>query len=153
VALEERGFDSLWVAEHSHIPVSRRFSHPQGEAALVEVSDQLAPVANRSRPTTATRAHPRAPGRRRSSRGENSPCGGPSEIATCIHDEVEELQLGEVPYRIMSIETGLMGAVPSDLRRYDIPSPFDWLKSYIGVLREFEWRDVQRLLDRMWVPV
>src|ERR1700680_1411474 len=46
--------------------------------ALVEVSDQLAPVANRSRPTTATRAHPRAPGRRRSSRGENSPCGGPS---------------------------------------------------------------------------
>ena len=50
VALEERGFDSLWVAEHSHIPVSRRFSHPQGEAALVEVSDQLAPVANRSCP-------------------------------------------------------------------------------------------------------
>jgi probable F420-dependent oxidoreductase len=28
VALEERGFDSLWVAEHSHIPVSRRFSRP-----------------------------------------------------------------------------------------------------------------------------
>jgi probable F420-dependent oxidoreductase len=27
-ALEERGFDSLWVAEHSHIPVSRRFSPP-----------------------------------------------------------------------------------------------------------------------------
>ena len=24
VALEERGFDSLWVAEHSHIPVTRR---------------------------------------------------------------------------------------------------------------------------------
>jgi alkanesulfonate monooxygenase SsuD/methylene tetrahydromethanopterin reductase-like flavin-dependent oxidoreductase (luciferase family) len=23
--LEERGFDSLWVAEHSHIPVTRRF--------------------------------------------------------------------------------------------------------------------------------
>jgi probable F420-dependent oxidoreductase len=34
VALEERGFDSLWVAEHSHIPATRRFSHPQGEAAL-----------------------------------------------------------------------------------------------------------------------
>ena len=32
VALEERGFDSLWVAEHSHIPVSRRFAHPQGES-------------------------------------------------------------------------------------------------------------------------
>jgi probable F420-dependent oxidoreductase len=27
-ALEQRGFDSLWVAEHSHIPVSRRFSPP-----------------------------------------------------------------------------------------------------------------------------
>src|SRR6202162_3070794 len=36
VALEERGFDSLWVAEHSHIPVTRRFSHPQGEAALTK---------------------------------------------------------------------------------------------------------------------
>src|SRR5947208_9777316 len=27
-ALEERGFDSLWVAEHSHLPVTRRFSPP-----------------------------------------------------------------------------------------------------------------------------
>ena len=27
-ALQERGFDSLWVAEHSHIPVTRRFSPP-----------------------------------------------------------------------------------------------------------------------------
>src|SRR5438067_13872024 len=35
-ALEERGFDSLWVAEHSHIPVKRRFGHPQGEAALTK---------------------------------------------------------------------------------------------------------------------
>ena len=36
VALEERGFDSLWVAEHSHIPATRRFSHPMGEAALTK---------------------------------------------------------------------------------------------------------------------
>jgi probable F420-dependent oxidoreductase len=36
VALEERGFDSLWAAEHSHIPVKRRFPHPQGEAALTK---------------------------------------------------------------------------------------------------------------------
>jgi probable F420-dependent oxidoreductase len=28
VAMEERGFDSLWVAEHSHIPVTRRFTLP-----------------------------------------------------------------------------------------------------------------------------
>ena len=33
-ALEQRGFDSLWVAEHSHMPLKRRFTHPQGEAAL-----------------------------------------------------------------------------------------------------------------------
>ena len=36
VALEERGFDSLWVAEHSHIPVTHRFSHPLGDAALTK---------------------------------------------------------------------------------------------------------------------
>jgi len=34
VALEQRGFDSLWVAEHSHMPVTRRFTHPLGSAAL-----------------------------------------------------------------------------------------------------------------------
>ena len=31
VALEQRGFNSLWVAEHSHIPVTRRFNVPGGE--------------------------------------------------------------------------------------------------------------------------
>jgi probable F420-dependent oxidoreductase len=31
MALEQRGFDSLWVAEHSHIPVTRRFNVPGGE--------------------------------------------------------------------------------------------------------------------------
>src|SRR6266446_7312281 len=35
-ALEERDFDSLWVAEHSHIPVTRRFTHPLGEAELTK---------------------------------------------------------------------------------------------------------------------
>jgi probable F420-dependent oxidoreductase len=30
VALEERGFESLWVAEHSHIPVSRKTPFPGG---------------------------------------------------------------------------------------------------------------------------
>jgi alkanesulfonate monooxygenase SsuD/methylene tetrahydromethanopterin reductase-like flavin-dependent oxidoreductase (luciferase family) len=34
VALEQRGFDSLWVAEHSHIPATRRVTHPLEEAAL-----------------------------------------------------------------------------------------------------------------------
>ncbi|HJU20523.1 MAG TPA: hypothetical protein VJ770_29075 [Stellaceae bacterium] len=32
VALEERGLDSPWGAEHSHIPMTRRFTHPLGEA-------------------------------------------------------------------------------------------------------------------------
>lgn len=30
VAAEERGFESIWVAEHSHIPVSRRTPYPGG---------------------------------------------------------------------------------------------------------------------------
>lgn len=30
VALEERGFDSLWLPEHSHIPLSRESAWPQG---------------------------------------------------------------------------------------------------------------------------
>lgn len=30
-ALEERGFDSMWVAEHTHIPVSRRTPYRNGE--------------------------------------------------------------------------------------------------------------------------
>ncbi|MBO0851739.1 MAG: LLM class F420-dependent oxidoreductase, partial [Pseudonocardia sp.] len=29
-ALEERGFDSLFLAEHSHIPVSRETPYPGG---------------------------------------------------------------------------------------------------------------------------
>lgn len=29
-ALEERGFESLWIPEHSHIPVSRASQHPAG---------------------------------------------------------------------------------------------------------------------------
>src|ERR1700710_512267 len=33
VALEQRGFDSLWVAEHSHIPVPRR-TPPNGGGEL-----------------------------------------------------------------------------------------------------------------------
>jgi alkanesulfonate monooxygenase SsuD/methylene tetrahydromethanopterin reductase-like flavin-dependent oxidoreductase (luciferase family) len=30
LAMEERGFDSLWAAEHSHIPVPRRTPAPGG---------------------------------------------------------------------------------------------------------------------------
>jgi probable F420-dependent oxidoreductase len=30
VALQERGFDSMWVPEHTHVPVSRRTPYPNG---------------------------------------------------------------------------------------------------------------------------
>ena len=30
VALETRGFESLWLPEHSHIPLSRDSAWPQG---------------------------------------------------------------------------------------------------------------------------
>jgi probable F420-dependent oxidoreductase len=56
VALEERGFDSLWVAEHSHIPVTRRFTHPQGEAALTkEYSDVMDPFVTLSAAAAVTK--------------------------------------------------------------------------------------------------
>jgi probable F420-dependent oxidoreductase len=35
-ACEERGFDSVWLPEHTHIPVSRRTPPPTGDAELAE---------------------------------------------------------------------------------------------------------------------
>lgn len=35
-ATEERGFDSLWLPEHTHIPTSRRTPPPTGDAELAE---------------------------------------------------------------------------------------------------------------------
>src|SRR5436305_5803976 len=43
VALEERGFDSLWVAEHSHIPVTRRFTLPDSMALTPQYYDVMDP--------------------------------------------------------------------------------------------------------------
>src|SRR5258707_14024716 len=55
-ALEERGFASLWVAEHSHIPVTRRFTHPQGEAALTkEYYDVMDPFVTLSAAAAVTK--------------------------------------------------------------------------------------------------
>ncbi|UDY34822.1 LLM class F420-dependent oxidoreductase [Dermatobacter hominis] len=36
VAAEERGFDSIWIPEHTHIPTSRRTPPPTGDAQLAE---------------------------------------------------------------------------------------------------------------------
>jgi probable F420-dependent oxidoreductase len=55
-ALEERGFDSLWVAEHSHIPVKRRFDHPLGAAALTkEYFDVMDPFVTLSAAAAVTK--------------------------------------------------------------------------------------------------
>ena len=55
VALEERGFNSLWVAEHLHIPVTRRFSHPLGDAALTkEYYDVMDPFVTLSAAAVVT---------------------------------------------------------------------------------------------------
>jgi probable F420-dependent oxidoreductase len=55
VALEQRGFDSLWVAEHSHIPVTRRFTHPLGPAALTrEYFDVMDPFVTLSAAAAVT---------------------------------------------------------------------------------------------------
>jgi probable F420-dependent oxidoreductase len=56
VALEQRGFESLWVAEHSHIPATRRFSHPAGEAALTkEYYDVMDPFVTLSAAAAVTK--------------------------------------------------------------------------------------------------
>src|SRR5438132_12767718 len=56
VALEQRGFDSLWVAEHSHMPVTRRFTHPLGAAALTkEYFDVMDPFVTLSAAAAATK--------------------------------------------------------------------------------------------------
>src|ERR1700731_3301132 len=56
VALEQRGFDSLWVAEHSHRPVPRRFTHPLGEAALTkEYFDVMDPFVTLSAAAAVTK--------------------------------------------------------------------------------------------------
>ncbi len=56
MALEQRGFDSLWVAEHSHMPVTRRFTHPLGAAALTkEYFDVMDPFVTLSAAAAVTK--------------------------------------------------------------------------------------------------
>ena len=42
-ALEERGFESIWVAEHSHIPSTRKTPHPSGKPLPQRYFDTLDP--------------------------------------------------------------------------------------------------------------
>ena len=54
VALEQRGFDSLWVAEHSHIPVTRRFGLPGGMELTKQYYDVMDPFVTLSAAAAVT---------------------------------------------------------------------------------------------------
>ena len=43
IAAEERGFDSIWVPEHTHIPASRATAYPAGGELPLEYSHTLDP--------------------------------------------------------------------------------------------------------------
>jgi len=55
VALEERGFDSLWAAEHSHIPVPRRTPPPSGGVLEKRYYDVMDPFVTLTAAVAATK--------------------------------------------------------------------------------------------------
>src|SRR5271168_1851878 len=55
VALEERGFDSLWAAEHSHIPVPRRTPAPGGGELAKRYYDVMDPFVILTAAAAATK--------------------------------------------------------------------------------------------------
>src|SRR5713226_8388294 len=55
VALEERGFDSLWAAEHSHIPVPRRTPAPGGGELAQRYYDVMDPFVTLTAAAAATK--------------------------------------------------------------------------------------------------
>ena len=55
IALEERGFDALWVAEHSHIPVPRRPAAPGGGELPKRYYDVMDPFVTLSAAAAVTK--------------------------------------------------------------------------------------------------
>ena len=55
IALEERGFDSLWAAEHSHIPVPRRTPPPGGGELAKRYYDVMDPFVTLAVAAAATK--------------------------------------------------------------------------------------------------
>ena len=53
-ALEERGFESLWAAEHSHIPLSRRSPWPGGGELPKQYYDVMDPFVTLTAAAAAT---------------------------------------------------------------------------------------------------
>src|SRR5579863_4792049 len=56
VALEERGFDSVWAAEHSHIPVPRRTPPPGGGELAKRYYDVMDPFVTLTAAAAGTRS-------------------------------------------------------------------------------------------------
>jgi len=54
LALEERGFDSLWAPEHSHIPLSRKTPFPQGGDLPKKYYDCMDPFVSLTAAAVAT---------------------------------------------------------------------------------------------------
>src|SRR5207247_5805993 len=54
LALEERGFDALWAAEHSHIPASRRTLAPGGGELAKRYYDVMDPFVTLAAAAVAT---------------------------------------------------------------------------------------------------
>lgn len=54
-ALEERGFESLWAPEHSHIPVSRKTPYPGGGELPKEYYDVMDPFVTLSTAAAVTK--------------------------------------------------------------------------------------------------
>src|SRR5207302_2101243 len=55
MALEERGFDSLWVAEHSHIPATRRCTLPGNMELTKQYYDVMDPFVTLTAAAVVTR--------------------------------------------------------------------------------------------------
>jgi probable F420-dependent oxidoreductase len=55
-ALEQRGFDSLWAPEHSHIPASRKSDFPQGGELPNKYYDVMDPFVSLSAAAAATKS-------------------------------------------------------------------------------------------------
>src|ERR1700746_3720647 len=54
-ALEERGFESVWAPEHSHIPVSRQSAFPQGGDLPKQYYDVMDPFVSLTYAATVTK--------------------------------------------------------------------------------------------------
>jgi probable F420-dependent oxidoreductase len=54
VELEQRGFDSLWIGEHSHIPVSRRTPYPAGGELPPQYLEMMDPFISLTMAAMAT---------------------------------------------------------------------------------------------------